>query len=51
VPKAADPLSRTPAYKSIPVSLAPDDSVTVVSWPRPELIAAGMPRDKMSQCG
>jgi molybdopterin-dependent oxidoreductase alpha subunit len=51
VPKAADPLSRTPAYKSIPVSLAPDDSVTVVSWPRPELIAAGTPRDKMSQCG
>jgi molybdopterin-dependent oxidoreductase alpha subunit len=51
VPKAADPLSRTPAYKSIPVSLAPDDSVAVVSWPRPELVAAGTPREKMNQCG
>ena len=33
VPKAADPLSRTPAYKSIPVTLAPDDAT--VAAPRP----------------
>ena len=26
VPKAADPLSRTPAYKSVPVTIRPDDA-------------------------
>jgi molybdopterin-dependent oxidoreductase alpha subunit len=50
VPKAADPLSRTPAYKSIAVTVAPDDGA---SSPRlmPELVGAGTPRDKMNQCG
>jgi len=51
VPKAADPLSRTPAYKSIPVTLAADDATTTASRPRPELVTAGTPRDKMNQCG
>ena len=51
VPKAADPLSRTPAYKSVAVSLAPDDAMAAASVVRPELMAAGTPRDKMNQCG
>ena len=51
VPKAADPLSRTPAYKSVAVSLAPDDAMAAASVVRPELTAAGTPRDKMNQCG
>jgi len=51
VPKAADPLSRTPAYKSIAVTLAPDDGTVRITTPRPELVAAGTPRDKMNQCG
>lgn len=51
VPKAADPLSRTPAYKSIAVTLAPDDGRVQITMPRPELVAAGTPRDKMNQCG
>ena len=51
VPKAADPLSRTPAYKSVAVTIAADDAP--VSPPRlvPELVGAGTPRDKMNQCG
>jgi molybdopterin-dependent oxidoreductase alpha subunit len=51
VPKAADPLSRTPAYKSIPVTLGPDDATPAAPGPRPELVAAGTPRDTMNQCG
>ena len=51
VPKAADPLSRTPAYKSIAVTIAPDDTVGSAARPRPELVGAGTPRDKMNQCG
>ncbi|MFM7033842.1 MAG: FdhF/YdeP family oxidoreductase, partial [Planctomycetia bacterium] len=51
VPKAADPLSRTPAYKSIPVEVEPDDAIVSVGFPRPELVAAGTPRDAMNQCG
>jgi molybdopterin-dependent oxidoreductase alpha subunit len=51
VPKAADPLSRTPAYKSIPVTLAPDDATIPAPRLQPELVAAGTPRDKMNQCG
>jgi molybdopterin-dependent oxidoreductase alpha subunit len=51
VPKAADPLSRTPAYKSIPVTLAPDSAGVVTPRLEPELVAAGTPRDKMNQCG
>jgi len=50
VPKAADPLSRTPAYKSIAVTIAPDDGMPVLRV-TPELVAAGTPRDKMNQCG
>ncbi|MFM8733950.1 MAG: FdhF/YdeP family oxidoreductase [Pirellulales bacterium] len=51
VPKAADPLSRTPAYKSISVTIAPDDAQVSSARPRPELVGAGTPRDKMNQCG
>ena len=51
VPKAADPLSRTPAYKSIPVTIAPDDAQVSSARPLPELVGAGTPRDKMNQCG
>jgi molybdopterin-dependent oxidoreductase alpha subunit len=51
VPKAADPLSRTPAYKSIAVALEPDDAARPVAGPRPELVAAGTPRDAMKPCG
>jgi molybdopterin-dependent oxidoreductase alpha subunit len=51
VPKAADPLSRTPAYKSIAVTLAPDDAAAAVPRLQPELVGAGTPRDKMNQCG
>ena len=51
VPKAADPLSRTPAYKSVAVTLAADDATVQVVRPRPELVGAGTPREKMNQCG
>jgi molybdopterin-dependent oxidoreductase alpha subunit len=51
VPKAADPLSRTPAYKSIAVTIAPDDAVVAAPRLMPELVGAGTPRDKMNQCG
>ena len=51
VPKAADPLSRTPAYKSVAVTIAADDAVVQVARPRPELVAPGTPREKMNQCG
>jgi molybdopterin-dependent oxidoreductase alpha subunit len=50
VPKAADPLSRTPAYKSIAVTVAADDPVVSPAKPRPELVGAGTPRDAMNQC-
>ncbi len=50
VPKAADPLSRTPAYKNVAVTIAPDTQPTALR-PRPELVAAGTPRDAMKQCG
>ena len=51
VPKAADPLSRTPAYKSIAVTVAADDATPSAARPRPELVGAGTPREKMNQCG
>jgi molybdopterin-dependent oxidoreductase alpha subunit len=51
VPKSADPLSRTPAFKSIAVQITPDESQPVRTFPRPELVAAGTPRDTMNQCG
>ena len=51
VPKSADPLSRTPAYKSVAVTVAPDAGPATAPIVRPELVAAGTPRDKMNQCG
>jgi anaerobic selenocysteine-containing dehydrogenase len=50
VPKAADPLSRTPAYKSISVTVGPDVAVVSFGRPAPEFVAAGTPRDAMNQC-
>ena len=51
VPKAADPLSRTPAYKSVTVTIVPDSATETVVRPAPELVAAGTPREAMRQCG
>ena len=51
VPKSADPLSRTPAYKSIAVTVEPDVAFVQFGRPEPELVAAGTPREKMNQCG
>jgi molybdopterin-dependent oxidoreductase alpha subunit len=51
VPKAADPLSRTPAYKSVAVTIAPDTETVAGTRLVPELVGAGTPRDKMNQCG
>jgi molybdopterin-dependent oxidoreductase alpha subunit len=51
VPKAADPLSRTPAYKSVAVTIAADDKAVPPPRLVPELVCAGTPRDKMNQCG
>ena len=51
VPKAADPLSRTPAYKSVAVTIAADDKAVPPPRLMPELVGAGTPRDKMNQCG
>jgi len=50
VPKAADPLSRTPAYKNVAVTIAADDAVPTARL-EPELVGAGTPRDAMNQCG
>ena len=50
VPKAADPLSRTPAYKRIAVTVATDEPAAATPRLEPELIGAGTPRDKMNQC-
>jgi molybdopterin-dependent oxidoreductase alpha subunit len=51
VPKVADPLSRTPAYKSVAVTIAADDKAVPPPLLVPELVGAGTPRDKMNQCG
>jgi molybdopterin-dependent oxidoreductase alpha subunit len=51
VPKAADPLSRTPAYKSVAVTVVPDDAGVAPARLKPELVGAGTPREKMNQCG
>ena len=51
VPKAADPLSRTPAYKSVSVEVWPDDVQGRAAGPRPRLVAPGTPKDMMNQCG
>jgi hypothetical protein len=50
VPKSADPLSRTPAYKSVAVTVGPDAGPVSAALVLPELVAAGTPRDKMNQC-
>ena len=49
--KTADPLSLTPAYKSIAVTIDLDEALATSPGPRPELVGAGTPRDKMNQCG
>ncbi len=51
VPKSADPLSRTPAYKSIAVDIVPDDASVIPRGATPQLVGAGTPREKMNQCG
>jgi anaerobic selenocysteine-containing dehydrogenase len=51
VPKSADPLSRTPAYKSVAVTVTPDAGPASAAIVTPERVAAGTPRDKMNQCG
>jgi anaerobic selenocysteine-containing dehydrogenase len=50
VPKAADPLSRTPAYKRIAVTVGSDADVVPLAKPTPEVVGAGTPRDKMNAC-
>jgi anaerobic selenocysteine-containing dehydrogenase len=50
VPKAADPLSRTPAYKSVSVTVEADTAGGRGMRPTPQLVAAGMPKDKLKQC-
>jgi len=51
VPKTADPLSRTPAYKRVAVTISVDEPAAAVTPLAPELVGAGTPRDKMNQCG
>jgi molybdopterin-dependent oxidoreductase alpha subunit len=51
VPKSADPLSRTPAFKSIAVEVVSDERIGNAPIPQPELVGAGTPREKMNQCG
>jgi hypothetical protein len=51
VPKAADPLSRTPAYKRVAVTVSADEPAAAAARLTPELVGAGTPRDKMNQCG
>ena len=50
VPKAADPLSRTPAYKSVSVTVEADTAGVRGILPKPELVAAGMAKEKLKQC-
>ena len=50
VPKSADPLSRTPAYKSIPVTIARDMGAVTLAKLSPASVAAGTPRDTMKAC-
>jgi len=52
VPTAADPLSRTPAYKSVAVTLAAEEPVgATATRPVVTLGSPGTPREKMIQCG
>ena len=50
VPKAADPLSRTPAYKRIAVTVTADNGTVPIAMPVPEVVGAGTPRDSMNAC-
>ena len=50
VPKAADPMSRTPAYKRIAVTVTADIDVVPLAKPTPEVVGAGTPRDAMNAC-
>ena len=50
VPKAADPLSRTPAYKRVAVTVTSDTGTALVLPVVPELVGAGTPRDSMNAC-
>jgi len=50
VPKTADPLSRTPAFKSVAVKIVPDSLVVLRSTPGPTPVGYGTPRDKMKAC-
>ena len=50
VPKAADPLSRTPSYKRIAVTVAADAAAPGPVNTAPELVGAGTPRDSMNAC-
>ena len=50
VPKAADPLSRTPAYKRIAVTVTADTNGASIAMPAPEVVGAGTPRDSMNAC-
>ena len=50
VPKAADPLSRTPAYKRIAVTVTADVDVVPLAGPAPEFVGSGTPRDTMNAC-
>jgi molybdopterin-dependent oxidoreductase alpha subunit len=50
VPKDADPLSRTPAYKRVAVTVTNDFDVVPLSKPTPPVVAPGTPRDKMNAC-
>jgi molybdopterin-dependent oxidoreductase alpha subunit len=50
VPKDADPLSRTPAYKRVAVTVGNDFDVVTLTRPTPPLVAPGTPRDKMNAC-
>ena len=49
VPRSADPLSRTPAYKSVAVTVAADDAVPAAR-PAPALVGVGIAKDRMKQC-
>jgi hypothetical protein len=50
VPKAADPLSRTPAYKRIAVTVTADVDVVPLPGLTPEFVGPGTPRDAMNAC-
>ena len=52
VPKEVDPLSRTPSYKRVAVTIVSDESrpPSEDSPGRVSTVGAGTPRKKMNQC-